>query len=220
MKIFSTFLTANISKLTFRSVICIAKNFIWTTWFPVCPFHQRHRLFLGMVQRGVHFRNLWGGRPHLQPGCPCLTGQSPFCLNKLSYGFTWPTLLKPLLHLVYPYYMNARYQLTGRHPGHGWPWWLSLCLVYSIDSLWSYSHVSLGVESFHIIAWRDCTCSHSSVFDAVRVNYRKGTYSVTIATSFPWDMERVLRSWLCYELHFSVASFEEFWDAAAKRALI
>ncbi len=50
------------------------------------PFHQRHRLFLGMVQRGVHFENLWGGQlvlvvhfcKVLQPGRPCLTGQSPF----------------------------------------------------------------------------------------------------------------------------------------------
>ncbi len=31
MKIFSTFLTINISKLNFWLVICIAKNFIWTT---------------------------------------------------------------------------------------------------------------------------------------------------------------------------------------------
>ncbi len=52
----------------------------------------------------------------LQPGCPRLTGQSPFCLNTLSYGFTWPTLLKPFLHLVCPYYMDARYQLTVRRP--------------------------------------------------------------------------------------------------------
>ncbi len=35
--------------------------------------------------------------------------------------------------------------------------WLSLCLVYSLDSPGSYSHVSLGVESFHVIAQRDCT---------------------------------------------------------------
>ncbi len=53
------------------------------------PFHQRHHLFLGMVQRGVHFRHLWGGQlvlavhicKVLQPGCPCLAGQSPFCLS-------------------------------------------------------------------------------------------------------------------------------------------
>ncbi len=57
--------------------------------------------------------------------------------------------------------------------------WLSLCLVYSLGS---YSHMSLGVESFHVIARRDCTCSHTSVFDPVRVKYRKGTYLVTIVT--------------------------------------
>ncbi len=60
--------------------------------------------------------------------------------------------------------------------------WLSLCLVYSLDSPGSYSHMSLGVESFHVIARRDCTCSHTSVFDPVRVKYRKGTYLVTIVT--------------------------------------
>ncbi len=68
-----------------------------------------------------------------QPGFPCLAGQSPFCLNKLSYGFTWPTLLKPLLHLFYSYYTDARYQLTGRHLGHGWPYgpydWLPCVLL-------------------------------------------------------------------------------------------
>ncbi len=63
--------------------------------------------------------------------------------------------------------------------------WLNLCLVYSIDSPGSYSHGSLGFESFHVIAWHDCTCSHTSVLDAVRVKYRKGTYSVTNVTSVP-----------------------------------
>ncbi len=74
------------------------------------PFLQRHRLFLGMVQRGAHFGNMWGSRlglavhicKVLQPGWSCLAGQSLFCLNKLSYGFTWTTLIKPLIHLVYP----------------------------------------------------------------------------------------------------------------------
>ncbi len=47
--------------------------------------------------------------------------------------------------------------------------WLSLCLVYYLDSPGSYSHVSLGVESFHVIARCDWTCSHTSVFDAVRI---------------------------------------------------
>ncbi len=52
------------------------------------PLHQRHRLFLGVVQRGLHNRHLWGGRlvlavhicKVLQPGCPCGAGHSPFCL--------------------------------------------------------------------------------------------------------------------------------------------
>ncbi len=92
--------------------------------------------------------------------------------------------------------------------------WLSLCLVYSIDSPGSYSHMSLGFESVHVIAWRDCTCSHT-----VRVKYQKGTYSVTIVTSVPWDMEWVLHSWPCYELHSSVASFEEIWDASFEEIL-
>ncbi len=48
--------------------------------------------------------------------------------------------------------------------------------------------------------------STSDVFNAVRGKYRKGTYSVTIVTSVPWDMEWVLRSWPCYELQSSVAS--------------
>ncbi len=91
--------------------------------------------------------------------------------------------------------------------------WLSLCLVYSLDSPGSYSHMSLGVESFHVIARRDCTCSHTSVFDPVRVKYRKGTYLVTIVTLVLWDMERVLRS-------PSVTSFKEIWDAAAKGPFI
>ncbi len=33
--------------------------------------------------------------------------------------------------------------------------------------------------------------------DAVRVEYRQGTYSVTIVTSVPWDTERVLRTLPC-----------------------
>ncbi len=48
----------------------------------------------------------------------------------------------------------------------------------------------------------------------------KGNVVVTIVTSVPWDMERVLGSWPCYELHSSVASFEEIWDAAVKRLFI
>ncbi len=93
-----------------------------------------------------------------------------------------------------------------------------LCVFYYSPG--SYSHVSLGFESFHVIAQRDCTCSHTASLDAVRVKYRKERYSVTIVNSVPWDMERELRSWTCYELHASVASFDEIWDAAVKQPFI
>ncbi len=46
--------------------------------------------------------------------------------------------------------------------------WLSMCLVYSLDSAGSFSHVSLGVESFHVIARRDCT--GASFFSTARTN--------------------------------------------------
>ncbi len=124
-----------------------------------------------MVLRGVNLFNLWCVTVHickvLHPGYRCLIGQSPFCLNKLSYGFTWTRLLKPLLHFVYPYYMDASHQLTGQDPGHGWPY-CSACTLCIL---------------------------------------------LTIITSVPWNMERVLCSWPCYELHSSVSSFEEVWNA-------
>ncbi len=83
--------------------------------------------------------------------------------------------------------------------------WLSLCLVYSLDSPGSYYHVSLGVESFHVIARRDCTL----------MQYEWIIERECIVTSVPWDMKRVLRSWPCYELH-SVASLKKIWNAAAQ----
>ncbi len=51
--------------------------------------------------------------------------------------------------------------------------------------------------------------STSDIFNAVQVKYRKGTYSVTIVTSVPWNMERVLHFWPCYELHSSVTSWNK-----------
>ncbi len=166
------------------------------------PFHQRHCLLLGMVQRGVHFGNLWGSRlvlaihicKVLQPGRPCLTDQSPFCLvcrlrlAKQSYGFTWPTLFKSLPHLGGPHYLDTKYQLYGTTPRPR----MTLRAQHVLGVLywlpWVFSHVSHGFESFPIIALCDCTGSHTASYDAVRVEYRKGTYSVTIITSVPWDM--------------------------------
>ncbi len=82
--------------------------------------------------------------------------------------------------------MDARYHLWGdtqdTDDPHGSPcaWYILL------TSPGSYSHVSLGFESVRVIARRDWTGSHTaSKFDAVRVKYRNGTYSVTILTSVP-----------------------------------
>ncbi len=83
------------------------------------PFHQRHRIFLGMVQRGVHFRHLWGGwlvlAVHickvLQPGCPCLAGQSSFCLSSNLPGSLDQHCSSPFFAWSVYIYMDARYHL-------------------------------------------------------------------------------------------------------------
>ncbi len=120
----------------------------------------------------------WSSRPHLQ-GFTTWTSLSyrpeSFLLKLvILWVHNEPTLFKNLLHLVCLYYMDARYQLYGTTPRPRMTLWLNLCLVYSIDSPRSYSHVSLGFESFHVITRRDCTCSHTASLDAVRVKYRKG----------------------------------------------
>ncbi len=105
------------------------------------PFQQKHRLFLDMVQLGVHFGHLWGTwlvlAVHickvLQPGCPRLAGQSPFCLSsKLSGSLDQHCSSPSLLGLSITIWTPG---VTSEwHPGHGWPSRLTLCLVYSIDS--------------------------------------------------------------------------------------
>ncbi len=54
---------------------------------------------------------------------------------------------------------------------------------------------------------------------AVRVKYRKGTYSVTIITSVPWDMGTSTAFLALLWAARSVASFEEIWDAVASSGL-
>ncbi len=176
------------------------------------PFHQRHRLFLGMVQGDVHFGNLWGGRMGLaihickvlQPGCPWHRLESFL----LKLAILWVHLTNivqapPSLSLSILY--GRQVSTYGTTPRPQMTLWLSLCLVNSLDLPW----VLLPRES-----WCWVIPHHSTVwlyllpyFDAVRVKYRKGMYSVTIITSVPWHMERVLRSWPCYELHSSVTFF-------------
>ncbi len=80
------------------------------------PFHQRHRLFLGMVQRGVHFRHLWGGwlvlaihiLKVLQPGCPRLAGQIFFCLSNNLSGSLDEHCSSPSFAWSVHNYMGAR----------------------------------------------------------------------------------------------------------------
>ncbi len=150
----------------------------------------------------THFGNLWGGRlvlavhicKVLQPGRPCLTGQSLFCLvcrlrlAKQSYGFTWQTLFKSLPHLGGPHYLDTKYQLYGTTPRPRMTLRTQPMLGVLYWLPWVFSHVSHGFESFPIIARHDCTGSHTASYNAVQVEYRKGTYSVTIVTSVPWDM--------------------------------
>ncbi len=85
--------------------------------------------------------------------------------------------------------------------------WLPWVLLTCESWFWVIPH--------HSTAWL-----YLFPYSAVRVKYQMGMYSVTIVTLVPWDIEQILRSWPCYELYASVASFEEIWDAAAKRLLI
>ncbi len=106
----------------------------------------------------------------LQLGCPCLTGQSPsaWISNLISSldqhcsspSFTWS------VHTLWMPGIN----FTGRHQATDNPMSLPVLGVFYY-SPGSYSHVSLGFEPFHVIARHDCTCSHTSVFDAVLVPY-------------------------------------------------
>ncbi len=84
------------------------------------PFHQRQRLFMGMVQQNVHFRHLWGGQlvlavhicKVLQPACPCLAGQSPFCLSINLMGSLDQHCSSPSFAWSV-HTMDARYHLRG-----------------------------------------------------------------------------------------------------------
>ncbi len=99
-----------------------------------------------MVQRGFHFRHLRGGRlvlavhicKVLQPECPCLAGQSSFCLSSNLMGsldqdcsspsFTWS------VHIIWmpgiTYGATHRTQMTlMAHPVLGIFYWLPWFLL-------------------------------------------------------------------------------------------
>ncbi len=77
--------------------------------------------------------------------------------------------------------------------------------------------MSLGFESFRVIARRDWTGCHTKhrYLDGVRVKYQKGTYLVTIATLVPWDMGTSTAFLAVLWAERSVASFEDIWDAVS-----
>ncbi len=115
-----------------------------------------------------------------------------------SSSFTWS------VHTIWAPGINFK----GQDPGHRWPWWLSLCFVYSIDSPGSYSHVSLGFELFHVIARHDCTGSiqrlRSSTSEISKGNvlgYYRNLGSLRNGNEYCIPG--------CFELHASVAFFEE-----------
>ncbi len=70
---------------------------------------------------------------------------------------------------------------TRGHPGHKWAGWFTLCLLYSIDFPRS-DYMSLGLESFPVIARHDYTGSHTAS-----------------PTQYKWNIERE-RTWLLYNL--------------------
>ncbi len=127
-----------------------------------------------MVQRGVHSEI-----------CEAAGWSSPSTFvrfyNLTNLAILWVHLTNivqasPSLGLFILY--GRQVSTYGMTPRPQMALWLSLCLVYSVDSPGSYPHVSLGFESFHLIT-RPNTCSHTSLFDAIQVKYRLIDYIVS-----------------------------------------
>ncbi len=145
---------------------------------------------------------------------PC--SPESFLLKYQSYGFTWPTLFKPLLCLVCPYYMDARYHLRddtqATDDPHGSP--CAWCILLTPLGL-------IPRESwFRVITRYDWTSSHTASPTQHEWNIERERTRLLWWPRFPEIWERVLRSWPCYELHASAASFEEIWFAVAEQLII
>ncbi len=141
-----------------------------------CPIRVRAHSTRGIasswawILRGVHFRHLWGGwlvlAVHickvLQPGCPCLAGQIPFCLSSNLPASLDHHCSSPSFAWSVHNYMDARYHLrddtqaTDDPQGSPCAWCILLTPLGLI-------HVSLGFELFRDIAQRDWTGSHTSI---------------------------------------------------------
>ncbi len=94
--------------------------------------------------------------------------------------------------------------------------------MYSIDFPW----VLISCESWHRVvprhstAWLNWFPYFRRYIDAIQGKYRKGTYSVSIVTSVPWDMGTSTTAFLAVLWAARlVASFEEIWDAVAGSGL-
>ncbi len=91
-------------------------------------------------------------------------------------------------HSDCPYYMDTRYKLYGTTPRPRITLMARPVLVIFYWLPW----VLLPRESWFLVIPRHSTSwlywFPYSVSNAVRVKYRKGTYSVTIVISVPWDM--------------------------------
>ncbi len=115
-----------------------------------------------MVQWGFHFRHLWGCRlvlavpicKVLQPGCPYLAGQSPFCLRSNLLGSLDQHCSSPSLAWSVHNYMDTRYllwddtQATGDPQGSPCAWCTLLTRLIPHES-W------FRVVPRHSTAWLD-----------------------------------------------------------------
>ncbi len=140
------------------------------------PLHQRHHLFLGMVQRGVHVRHLWGGRlvlavhicKVLQPGCPCGADHSLFCLIAnfrvhLTNVFQVPSFAWSV-HKLYRHQVSLWDNTRATDEPLGSP--CALCILQTPLGLIPRESW-VRVVPHHSTGWLDWF--PYSVFDAVRV---------------------------------------------------
>ncbi len=148
------------------------------------PFHQMHRLVLGMVLGNGH---LWGGwlvlAVHickvLQPGCPRLAGLSTFCLSSNLSGSLDQHCSSPSFAWSIHNYMDTRYHIRDDTQAMDDPQGSPCAFYILLTPLGLIPRESwFRVVPSHSTAWLDWFPYLRRYLDAVRVKYRKGTYSV------------------------------------------
>ncbi len=154
-----------------------------------------------MVQRGVHFRHLWGGwlvfTVHICKVLhPRLSGQSPFCLSSNLSGSLDQHCSSPSFAWSVHNYMDARYHLrddtqaTDDPQGSPCAWCTLLTLLGLIPNL-------IGFESLHVIARRDWTGPHTYSTSEISKGNVLGYYHNLCSLRYGNEY----CSWPCYELH-------------------